>query len=34
MRENLETCSNKSIFSNSLSDLAGIILKNNYFENG
>ena len=34
MRENLETCSNKSIFSNSLSDLAGIILKNNYLENG
>ena len=34
MRENLETRSDKSIFSNSLCDLASIVLKNNYFENG
>ena len=34
MREYLETCSDKSIFSNSLCSLASIILKNNYFENG
>ena len=34
MREGLETCSDKSILSNKLCDLASIILKNNYFENG
>ena len=34
MREYLETLSDKSIFSNSLSNVASIILKNNYFENG
>ena len=34
MREYLEICSDKSVFSNSLSNLASIILKNNYFENG
>ena len=34
MRECLETRSNKSILSNSMCDLANIILKNNYFENG
>ena len=33
MREYLETYSDKSILSNSLSDLSSIILKNNYFEN-
>ena len=33
MREYLETRSDKSISSNSLCDLASIILKNNYFEN-
>ena len=33
MREYLETRSDKSISSNSLCDLANIILKNNYFEN-
>ena len=33
MREYLETRSDKSISTNSLCDLAGIILKNNYFEN-
>ena len=32
IREYLETRSNKSISSNSLCDLAGFILKNNYFE--
>ena len=34
MREYLETRSDKSILSNSLCDLAIIILKNNYFDNG
>ena len=34
MWKNLETRSDKSIFSNSLCDLASIVLKNNYFENG
>ena len=34
MCEGLETCSDKSILSNKLCDLASIILKNNYFENG
>ena len=34
MREYLETRSDKSLFSNSLCNLASIILKNNYFENG
>ena len=34
MREYLETRSDKSILSNSICDLAHIILKNNYFENG
>ena len=34
MREYLETRSDKSIFSNSLCNLARIVLKNNYFENG
>ena len=33
IREYLETCSDKSISSNSLCDLASFILKNNYFEN-
>ena len=33
IREYLETGSDKSISSNSLCDLASIILKNNYFEN-
>ena len=33
MRRYLETRSDKSISSNSLCDLASIILKNNYFEN-
>ena len=33
IREYLETRSDKSISSNSLCDLASIILKNNYFEN-
>ena len=33
MREYLETRSDKSISSNSLCDLANIILKNNYFAN-
>ena len=34
MREYLETRSDKSILSNSWCNLAKIILKNNYFENG
>ena len=34
MHEYLETRSDKSIFSNSLCNLAIIVLKNNYFENG
>ena len=34
MCEYLGTRSDKSIFSNSLCNLANIILKNNYFENG
>ena len=34
MRKYLETSSDKSILSNSMSDLAKIILKNNYFGNG
>ena len=34
MREYLETRSDKSILNNSLCDLASIILKNNYFDNG
>ena len=34
MREYLKTRSGKSLFSNSLCNLASIILKNNYFENG
>ena len=34
MRGNLETRSDKSIFSNILCDIASIILKNNYFEIG
>ena len=34
MRKYLETRSDKSILSNSLCDLAIIILKNNYFDNG
>ena len=34
MREYLETRSDKSILSNSLCNLASIILKNNYFESG
>ena len=34
MREYLETHSDKSILSSKLCDLASIILKNNYFENG
>ena len=34
MCEHSETRSDKSILSNSLCDLASIILKNNYFENG
>ena len=34
MHEYLETRSDKSIFSNSLCNLAVIVLKNNYFENG
>ena len=34
MSEYLKTCSDKSIFSNSLCSLASIILKNNYFVNG
>ena len=33
IREYLETCSDKSISSNTLYDLASFILKNNYFEN-
>ena len=33
MREYLETRSDKLISSNSLRDLASIILENNYFEN-
>ena len=34
MREHLEARFNKSIFSNSLCNLASIILKRNYFEDG
>ena len=34
MRKYLETSSDKSILSNSMCDLAKIILKNNYFGNG
>ena len=34
MSEYLETLSDTSIFSNSLCNLASIILINNYFENG
>ena len=34
MREYLETRSDKSIFSSSLRNLARIVLKDNYFENG
>ena len=34
MREYLETRFDKSILSNSMCDLANIILKNDYFENG
>ena len=34
MSEYLKTCSDKSIFSNSLCNLVSIILKNNYFVNG
>ena len=34
MRDYLETLSDKLILSNMLCDLASIVLKNNYFENG
>ena len=34
MHKYLETRSDKSILSNSMCDLANIILKNNYFKNG
>ena len=32
MRKHLETCFNKPVSTNSLCDLASIILKNNYFQ--